>query len=89
MWTRLRLRYNLDFEKINDVGQMRNELADLSHFKKIVHRLPSHLADPIAAQIHRDTQAMARAKFPSNLRMGWIVITTNGKTIKLFRILRV
>lgn len=40
---------NLDFEKIKTLDRLENNTAD-------------HLAHAIAAQTHRDTQAMARAK---------------------------
>jgi hypothetical protein len=61
--TRERLQDNLDFEKIKNVGQLINTLADPSHFLEgSTSELPPNLAHALAAQTHQDIQAMARAK---------------------------
>jgi hypothetical protein len=54
---------NLDFGKIKTWDRLKINTADPSHFyEDCASTSPTHLAHAIAAQTHRDTKAMARAK---------------------------
>ena len=57
----------LGLEKIKTRDRLKNNTADPSHFyKDSPPKASAHLAHAIAAQTHRDTKAMARAKFPTH-----------------------
>jgi len=52
-------------KKLETWDRLKNNTADPSHFlEDCASNCPAHLAHAIAAQTHRDTKAMARAKSP-------------------------